>query len=183
MSAMDVPGSSSLVAQAAIGDEVAFAYIVAAHRDDMARVCFVVCNDVHLAQEAAQAAWPIAWRKLSTIRDPERLRPWLLAIAANEARGLARRRGRRWMREIPVDQFSDGPMIASAGDPSDRVPAIDLANAIAHLDLEDRTIVGMRYAAGLSSAEIALAIGMSERGVRARLARLLARLREDLRDG
>jgi DNA-directed RNA polymerase specialized sigma24 family protein len=41
----------------------------------------------------------------------------------------------------------------------------------------------MRYAAGLSSAEIALAIGMSERGVRARLARLLARLREDLRDG
>jgi RNA polymerase sigma factor (sigma-70 family) len=183
MSVVDVSVSSSLVAQAATGDEVAFARIVAAYHDDMARVCFVVCHDIHLAQEAVQAAWPIAWRKLSSIRDPERLRPWLLAIAANEARGLARRRGHRWLREIPVDQLPDGPMIAYAGDPSERVPAIDLANAIARLDLDDRTIVGLRYAAGLSCAEIGMAIGMGERGVRARLLRLLARLREELRDG
>jgi RNA polymerase sigma factor (sigma-70 family) len=183
MSVMDVSLSSSLVEQAATGDEVAFARIVAAYHDDMARVCFVVCHDIHLAQEAVQAAWPIAWRKLSSIRDPERLRPWLLAIAANEARGLARRRGRRSLREISVDSHSDGPVIAGAGDPSDRVSAIDLANAIAGLDLDDRTIVGLRYAAGLTSAEIGQALGMSDRGVRARLTRLLAHLREELDDG
>src|SRR6187399_1585787 len=92
-----------LLAQAATGDDVAFSRIVAAYHDDMARVCFAVCRDVDLAQESAHAAWPIAWRKLSSIRDPERLRPWLMAIAANEARGLARRRGRRALREITVD--------------------------------------------------------------------------------
>ncbi|MEZ4596153.1 MAG: sigma factor [Chloroflexota bacterium] len=84
-----------VVAQAATGDEVAFARIVAAHHDDMARVAFVVCHDAQMAHEAAHAAWPLAWRKLSTIRDPNKLRPWLLAIAANEARSLLRRRGRR----------------------------------------------------------------------------------------
>ena len=117
---------TSLVAQAASGDEVAFARIVAMYHDDMARVCFVVCRDVDLAQEAAHAAWPIAWRKLGALRD--------------------------------------------------------LANALARLDQDDRAIVGRRYGVGLSSAEIGLAIVMTDRGVRARLTRLLARLREDLRD-
>ena len=48
--------------------------------------------------------------------------------------------------------------------------------------MDDRTILGMRYGAGLSAVEIGLAIGMTDRGVRARLTRLLARLREDLGD-
>ena len=51
-----------VVARAADGDELAFARIVAAHHDDMARVAFVVCGDVDLAQEAVQSAWPKAWR-------------------------------------------------------------------------------------------------------------------------
>jgi RNA polymerase sigma factor (sigma-70 family) len=179
MEAVDVGGS--VVAEAASGDEVAFARIVAAHHDDMARVAFVVCRDGRMAQEAAHAAWPIVWRKLSTIRDPGKLRPWLLAIAANEARGLIRRDGRRTLREIAVDPNSeDRP--APAGDPAARIAEVDLANALARLDLDDRTIVAMRYAAGLSSAEIGTAIGMTGGGVRARLARILARLREDLRD-
>jgi DNA-directed RNA polymerase specialized sigma24 family protein len=92
--AIEADIGDSLVARAASGDEVAFARIVAAHHDDMARVAFVVCRDVQLAQEAASAAWPIAWRKLSSVRDPAKLRPWLLAIAANEARGLVRQRRR-----------------------------------------------------------------------------------------
>ena len=91
------------VASAATGDEVAFARIVAAYHDDMARICFVICRDTALAQEAAHAAWPIAWRKLGTVRDPGKLRPWLLAIAANEARQLARRRAHRALREIAAD--------------------------------------------------------------------------------
>jgi hypothetical protein len=39
------------VADAAAGDEVAFARIVAAHHEDMRRVCVVVTGDPHL--------WPV----------------------------------------------------------------------------------------------------------------------------
>jgi RNA polymerase sigma factor (sigma-70 family) len=183
MSAMEVGISGSLVAQAMTGDEAAFARIVAAYHDDMVRVCFVVSRDAALAQEAAHAAWPVAWRKLGSVRDPERLRPWLLAIAVNEARGLLRRSGRRSIREVPVQLVPAGRASEGAGDPAERVALVDLATALANLDLDDRAIVGMRYAAGLSSAEIGVAIGMTDRGVRARLTRLLARLREDLGDG
>src|SRR5215203_2844422 len=83
------------VALAAAGDEVAFARIIEAHHDDMTRVSFVICGDLDVADEAVQAAWPIVWRKLDSLRDPGRLRPWLVSIAANEARQLVRRRRRR----------------------------------------------------------------------------------------
>ena len=76
---------AGVVAQAAAGDEGGFARIIQAHHDDMTRVCFVICGDLDIADEAVQAAWPIAWRKLGSLREPERLRPWLASIAANEA--------------------------------------------------------------------------------------------------
>ena len=97
--------SAGLMRLAKEGDEVAFARIVDAHHADMCSVCFVVTGgDAELAEEAVQSAWPIAWRKLDTVRDPERLRPWLISIAVNQARQLARRRRRGRVLEISVAQ-------------------------------------------------------------------------------
>ena len=102
--------SAGLMRLAAGGDEVAFARIVDAHHADMSSVCFVVTGgDAELTAEAVQSAWPIAWRKLDTIREPERLRPWLISIAVNEARQLAladaevgcSRSRSRWIRARP----------------------------------------------------------------------------------
>jgi DNA-directed RNA polymerase specialized sigma24 family protein len=59
---MDGDSLGAVVARAGTGDELAFARIVAAHHDDMTRVCFVICGDADLAQEAVQAAWPRAWQ-------------------------------------------------------------------------------------------------------------------------
>jgi len=169
------------VARAAAGDEVAFARIVAAHHDDMTRVAFVVCGDVELAQEAVQVAWQKAWAKLDSIRAADRLRPWLVSIAANEARQLIRSRNRRWLREAPMEgdeQTEPRPGM----DPASRAAQLDLANALAGLEPDDRTLIALRYAAGLTSDEIGRAIGMTGGGVRARLARLLTRLRKELHD-
>src|SRR6187200_1065118 len=91
-----------LVGLAAEGDEAAFTRIVAAYHDDMVRVCFVVCGDADLADEAVAAAWLIAWRKLGDLREPDRLRPWLVSIAANEARQASRRRRRRGVVELAM---------------------------------------------------------------------------------
>ena len=131
---------ASTVAQATAGDEAAFARIVRAHHTDMTRVCFVICGDLDLADEAVGAAWPIAWRKLGSLRDPERLRPWLVSVAVNEARQLLRRQRRRTVVELSVGETS-GP---AGGDPSGRTDDIDLVNALARLDPYDRTLVALR---------------------------------------
>ena len=75
-----------MLTRAAGGDEIAFAWIVEAHHVDMRRVSFVICGDRDMAEDAVQQAWQIAWRKLATIREPNRLRSWLVAVAANETR-------------------------------------------------------------------------------------------------
>jgi RNA polymerase sigma-70 factor (ECF subfamily) len=105
-----------------------------------------------------------------------------MAVAANEARQLLRRRGRRQLREITIDPDLAALATGMAGDPAARAAELDLANALARLDPDDRTIVALRYAAGLTSAEIGGAIGLSPAGVRTRLARLLHRLRRELDD-
>jgi RNA polymerase sigma factor (sigma-70 family) len=181
---MDPETLRAMVASAATGDEVAFARIVAAHHDDMARVAYVVCGDVEIAQDAVQAAWPKVWAKLGTIRDADRLRPWLVSIAANEAKQLARARSRRRVREIPMDDAgrSTGPSWRSNDDPGNRAAELDLANVLMTLDESDRTLVALRYAAGLTSDEIGRVLGMTGGGVRARLSRLLDRLRKELHD-
>ena len=176
----DGEAAATLIGQAAAGDEVAFARIVAAHHADMLRIAGLISGDVDLAAEAAQSAWAIAWRRLGTLRDPERLRPWLMAIAANEARQLARRRGRQTVREISVFDPEAGP--AASGHEMDAALRLDLADAMARLDPRDRVLLALRYAGGLELQEIGRAVGMSATAVRSRLKRAIERLRKDLAD-
>jgi RNA polymerase sigma-70 factor (ECF subfamily) len=165
------------VALAAAGDEAAFARIIGAHHDDMTRVCFVICGDLDVADEAVQAAWSIVWKKLGGLRDPARLRPWLVSVAANEARQLIRRRRRRSVVELAVADTAP-----HGADPAGRVADLDLVNALARLDPDDRALLALRYVAGFDSTELARATGRSSSGTRARLARLLDRLRTELSD-
>lgn len=164
------------VRRALAGDEAAFAWIVETYSGDMAQVCLVVIGDLDLADEAVAAAWPIAWRKLDSLRDADRLRPWLISIAVNQARRMARARRRRAVREISMP-LTDGPVHSS-----ERDAEIDLSNALSRLSADDRALLALRYIAGFDSNELARAMGLSASGTRARLARLLDRMRRELGD-
>ena len=167
---------AELVRRAASGDDIAFTRIVATHHADMVKVCVAICGDIEAAEEAAQAAWSLAWRRLPSLRDPDRLRSWLVSIAANQARDASRRKRRRAVVELDVaDAVADV-------DPARRTGDIDLRRALATLDPRDRSLVALRYVAGLDSSELGRALGMSSSGTRARLARILDRLRRDLGD-
>jgi RNA polymerase sigma-70 factor, ECF subfamily len=168
---------TAVLQQAVAGDEVAFAHIVAAHHGDMLRVAYGICGEQGLAQDAVQAAWLIAWRKLRTVRQPDRLRSWLVAVAANEARHIVRRRGRRRLVELALD-----PPDTGSPDPADEIRRVDLVNALQRLKPEERSLIALRYGADLHSDEIGPLLGLTSSGVRARLARLMTRLRKELGD-
>jgi RNA polymerase sigma factor (sigma-70 family) len=178
MTGSAVEEASALIASVAAGDEIAFASIVRLHHEDMRRVCVVVAGD-DVAEEAVAAAWSIAWRKLGGLRDPARLRPWLVSVAVNEARQLVRARKRRSLVEVPVIQV-DEP--AGGVDPGSTINAIDLRNALSRLDPDDQALLAMRYVAGFDATELAFATRRSPSGTRARLARLLHRLERELGD-
>ena len=168
----------SAITAAATGDEDAFATIVDSHQADMERVCFVICGDIDVAREGVQLAWPIAWRRLGTIRDASSLRPWLVTVAANETRRLMRRRRGRAVVEIATSVQVIDPV--GGLDPAHQASNLDLAQALRRLEEVDRSIIAMRYLLDMTSAEIGSAVGLSAAGVRTRLARALPRLRKEL---
>ena len=168
---------ASTVALAGAGDEAAFAQLVATYHADMARVAFVACGDRELAEDAVQSAWLVAWRKLHSLRDPDRVRPWLLSVTANEARQLVRRRHGPVV-EIDVEAPGD-----PRGDPCDRHrarrpppgprPPLARRSRPAGPALRRRPRLG-RARGGL---------GTSPSTARKRLSRAVDRLRKELRDG
>ncbi len=168
---------AATVALAGAGDEAAFTQLVAAYHPDMARVAFVVCGDRGLAEDAVQAAWLVAWRKLRSLRDVDRVRPWLLSVTANEARQIVRRR-RGPVVEIDVEAPGD-----PRGDPVAGIERIDLRRALARLSPDDRALLAMRFVTDLRSDELGAALGTSASTARTRLCRVVDHLRRELRDG
>ena len=175
--AMGSPTVASTVALAGAGDEAAFAQLVATYHADVARVAFVACGDRELAEDAVQSAWLVAWKKLHSLRDPDRVRPWLLSVTTNEARQLLRR------RHGPVVEIDATLPGDAREDPSTGIERVDLRRALAHLSPDDRALLAMRYVVDLGSDELGTALGTSPSTARTRLSRVVDRLRKELRDG
>ena len=170
------PDLKEIVASAAEGDEVAFGRIVAAYHEDMRRVCVFVTRDGSLAEDATQMAWSIAWRKLDTLQDPQRLRPWLVSVAVNQAKDLLRSRSRRSQVEVAADTSRIGGGI----DPATGIERLDALAALDRLEPDERALIAMRYVLGFESTELAETLGVSPAGVRQRLKRIMDRLRQEL---
>jgi RNA polymerase sigma-70 factor (ECF subfamily) len=167
------------LASAAAGDEIAFQHIIATHHEDMRRVCQAISGDHAIADEAAQAAWLVAWKKLDRVHGPDQLRPWLVSVAVNEAKKLMSKRRRRAQIEIAADASGHPGGI----DPATGIAAVDLRAALSRLDPDDAALLAMRFVAGFDSNELAAATGISPSGTRSRIERALKRLRKDLIDG
>ena len=174
--ALGSQSAASTIALAGAGDEAAFAQLVATYHADMARVAYVACGDRELAEDAVQSAWLIAWRKLHSLRDPDRVGPWLLSVTTNEARQLLRRRHGPVV-EVQVEAPGD-----TRSDPSTGIERLDLRRALAHLSPEDRALLAMHYVVDLNSDDLATALGTSPSTARTRLSRVVDRLRKELRD-
>jgi RNA polymerase sigma-70 factor (ECF subfamily) len=162
---------------AAQAEAAAFARVIEANHDDLTRVAFVVSLDIETARQAVPVAWAKVWRDRMTPRSPEGLRPWLLAVAATEARspgGLGARG-----REIGVAGDTGLPASRAAAEPAYPAEELRLARTLAQLDSRDRTIVGLRYVGGLTEAQLSSELGMPEGAVRARLARVIGVLLRD----
>jgi RNA polymerase sigma-70 factor (ECF subfamily) len=163
-------GRIDLSDQGAFGDglepllPIAFrlAYAMLRHRDD--------------AEDAVQEAAANAWRKRGTFRAGAELRPWFLAIVANECR-MSMRRSKR----------TAAPEAAASSGASDE--ALALRRALARLDLSNRLVLVLRYYLDLRYEEVGKTLGISAGAARVRVHRALGKLRpafeveEGLSDG
>src|ERR671930_1009145 len=172
-----------LVERARAGDGSAYATLVRDHEETAFRIAYVICGNAADAEEAAQEAFVKAYRALGRFRSGEPLRPWLLAIVANEARNRRRSAGRRAAlvlraagEERPPAEAAPSPEAALLA--GERRAA--LLAALGRLREDDRQVIGCRYLLELSEAETAAALGVRPGTVKSRLSRSLERLRAEL---
>jgi hypothetical protein len=99
-------------------DGRAFAELLEPALDPAFRLAMTILNDRGAAEDAVQEAALKAWRNLGSFRPDAQLRPWFLAIVANECRTA--RRGKWWN----VLRFAEVPRRSTAADA--RAELIDL---------------------------------------------------------
>jgi RNA polymerase sigma-70 factor (ECF subfamily) len=125
---------SGLVQQAQAGDAAAFGRLVALHQRAVFRAALAALGSPADAEDAAQDAFVMAWRRLSTFRGDAQFRTWLLTIAWRKA--LDRRRRLALWRKRTSDSAA-GRSGLRGGEPDDD-PLTNLAEPTA--DPESRAI-------------------------------------------
>lgn len=141
------------------------------HRDDVLR--FLIASvGRHDADDAFQETFLAALRAYPRLRPDSNLRAWVLTIAHRKALDVHRARGRN---PVPVAEIHERPAAAAADVP-------DHWERVRALPARQREVLTLRYAADLTHAEIAHALGCSEEAARRAAADGLKSLRKELSD-
>ena len=147
-----------------------------AHYDRITRLAGPVCHAGNSAEDAVQAGMEQAWRRRSSLRDPQQLRWWLDRIVVREAIRLNRR---PWWRrsEEPIEDHA-----RLLADPSATVTPTRMALAAAFrtLPVAQRAAVVLHLHLGYSVAETADLTDASVETTRSRLRLARRRLRTEL---
>jgi RNA polymerase sigma factor (sigma-70 family) len=170
----DARNDAALVRAATAGDRGAFAAIYDRYADRLHDFCWSMLRDRDEAADATQDTFLVAAERLGQLRDPERLRPWLYAVA----RSQALRRARARTRIAPEEDMTDLPDTASGPEQAAlRADLRDLVwNAAAGLSERDRALLDLHLRHGLEGADLGRAIGVEP----AHAYVLLTRLRDQV---
>ncbi|MGI8428238.1 MAG: RNA polymerase sigma factor [Solirubrobacteraceae bacterium] len=156
-------GDEGLGALAALGDEEAFAVIVARYRAAIVRYCHAILSNEADAEDAAQTTIVNARVALRAGGGAVALRPWLFRIAHNEAISLLRRR-RPSATLVELDGV--GPAAGSGPDSfALRARMQGLVADLHELPERQRAALLMRELVGLSYGEISGALGCTPAAV------------------
>jgi RNA polymerase sigma factor (sigma-70 family) len=167
-----------LVLRAQRGDPRAYEELVRPHEEIAFRVAYVITRNAADAEDAVQDALVKAWRALDRFRAGEPLRPWLLRIAANEARNRRRSAGRRERLALRSAPLSGEAAPSPEDDVFDLAQREHLLAALEELPEDARNVLACRYLLDLSEEETAAALDLARGTVKSRSARALDRLKE-----
>jgi RNA polymerase sigma factor (sigma-70 family) len=160
-----------LVRRAKAGDRSAFDELVGPLIGEAFRLAFGMLHDRAAAEDAVQEAAVRSWRKLNNLRPGNPLRPWFLAIVANQCRTVMRA---RWWSVLRIEVI-DGPESAAFEDRI--VRGADLRAALRKLGTDQREVLVLRYYLDLPLEEVAAITGVRVGTVKSRINRGLAAMR------
>jgi RNA polymerase sigma-70 factor (ECF subfamily) len=163
------------------GNTALFELLMRRYNDRLYRTARAITRDDREAEDVMQQAYVNAFANLRQFKGEAQFSTWLTRIAINEALARVRRRGRyEPFEDDPVDEDSivsnrSAPDPAFAGE-----LRVLLEWAIDALPDGAREVFMLREVEGLSTADTASSLGVSEDVVKTRLSRARTALRRSL---
>jgi RNA polymerase sigma-70 factor (ECF subfamily) len=159
---------AKLVELAREGSREAAAELFDRHWPGAWRAAYAVTGRREMADDVAQDAFERAFAALARFDERRPFAPWLHRIVVNRSLDLLRTE-RRLVGGEP-EQFAAALEDAGRGD-------AELLEAVAHLSLQRRVVIVLRYGLGYTPSAIADLLGVPTGTVNSRLARALEELR------
>lgn len=168
----DILSDAELARAAAAGDRAALAGLYNRYAGPLQAYCAGMVRDQHTASDCVQEVFCIAAAELPKLRDADKLRPWLYAIARRRAlRVLSERRRERAFDELPDNAATGpGPFTLTAQNELAQL----IARAAEGLSERDRYVLDLVYRRGMTGIDLAHTLGISYDSAK----KLLQRLRD-----
>jgi RNA polymerase sigma-70 factor (ECF subfamily) len=165
--------SPNLFEAARLGDPQAIARLLETAQPDIRRYARATCRSSADAEDAAQEALWILFRRVGTIRSLLALSAWLFSVVRRECLRLARKAG---LAPAVGDSEAEAALLARP----EADLRLDVAAAFEALPPHYREVALMRDVKEMTIDDIAQALGASRQSVKARLHRARALMREYL---
>ena len=173
------------------GDADAFARLVALQEGMVFNLAARLLGNAEEARDVAQEVFLQVYRQLNRFEGRSSLRTWIYRIVVNQCHNRRRLwHRRRRDQEEPLDERrAVGVGALPQGRPGDPGPfehlrrrelAARVQAALLDLRFEHRAVLVLREVEGLSSEEVATALGIPEGTVKSRLSRAREALRQGL---
>lgn len=139
----------------------------------MYKIAIKRLRNIHDAQDAVQDTYMIAFKKLKSLKDNKKFKPWLNKILVNRCNAIYNKQSNKieLMDEIPSKD-------ESMNDINDK---IDFGRILQPLNKEDQKIFELRFQDRLSIKQIANVLNINENTVKTKLNRGRKKLGHSLR--
>ena len=168
-----------IVKRAQSGDLMAFELLIRRHERQVLGLCYHMLGNLEDAKDAAQDVFLKLHQQLNRFDYEREFTPWLLTVVMNQCRD--RMRARR-----PFEPLDDLPLADVAKDPEALARFSEqwalLKEAIASLPARERAALEMRELEELTSAEVALRLGVTEETVRSQVSKAKVKLKAFMRN-
>jgi RNA polymerase sigma factor (sigma-70 family) len=168
---------NQFVDRARNGDLEAFGHVVRLTQQMAFALALSVLRDAAQAQDAAQEAYLVAFRRLADLDEPAAFAGWFRRIVITTS--LNARRARRYTF-LQLDALPDIPVLDAAEERWTEAQRLRLAGALLALSSDERVVCDRRYHGGWSTARLAAAAGVDEAAMRKRLQRIRDKLRKEM---
>lgn len=145
------------------------------YADDLFRFGVWLCGDHALANDLVQETFMRAWKALDSLKDAGAAKSWLITI-------LRREYARTFERKVPPITDIDNVVVAEESEltPEDRTERDLLRKAMVELEEKYREPLILQTVMGLSIAEIATQLDLTESAVMTRVFRARDKIKDKL---